>query len=145
MMRRRASVTWKGTGLEGGGRISTHSGALDDQPYSTGARFQDESGRSATNPEELLAAAHAACFAMALSFQLTGAGFPPDSLDVDCVVSIEKEPDSNDWTIRSSRLHLSGSVPGIDADTFRELAEKAKAGCPVSRALGAIEVELQLT
>jgi lipoyl-dependent peroxiredoxin len=141
-MRRRATAVWNGTGLEGKGRLDTTSGALKLQPYDTGARFQDESGTSATNPEELMAAAHAGCFAMALSFQLSGAGHPPEELSVEAVVTIEKDADGTGWTIQSSNLKLRGKVPGIDAAQFQELAEKAKAGCPVSRALS-VDVGLE--
>jgi len=140
-MRRRATAVWNGTGLEGKGQLDTRSGALKSVPYNSGARFEDESGTSATNPEELIAAAHAGCFAMALSFQLTGAGHPPDELNVEAVVTIEKDADGTGWTIQSSELKLRGRVPGIGKEQFRELAEKAKAGCPVSRALS-VEVRL---
>jgi lipoyl-dependent peroxiredoxin len=141
-MKRSATAVWNGTGLEGNGRLNTTSGALKDLPYSTKMRFEDESGRSGTNPEELIAAAHAGCFNMALSFQLTGAGHPPDELHTEAVVTLEKNPDGSGWTVKSSALKLRGKVPGIDAARFRELAEAAKAGCPISRALGAIGISL---
>jgi lipoyl-dependent peroxiredoxin len=141
-MKRSATAVWKGSGQEGGGHLTTTSGALKDLPYSAAMRFQDESGRSGTNPEELIAAAHAGCFNMALAFQLSGAGHAPEELHTEAVVTIEKEPDGTAWTVKSSALRLRGKVPGIDEAQFRELAEKAKAGCPVSRALGAIEVTL---
>jgi lipoyl-dependent peroxiredoxin len=141
-MKRSATAVWKGSGKEGNGQLNTTSGALKDLPYSAAMRFQDESGRSGTNPEELIAAAHAGCFNMALAFQLSGAGHAPEELHTEAVVTIEKEPDGTAWTVKSSALRLRGRVPDIAEAKFRELAEKAKAGCPVSRALGAIEVTL---
>jgi len=97
-----------------------------------------------TNPEELIAAAHAGCFNMALSFQLTGAGFPPDELKTEAALSIEKDADGSGWTIVSVDLTLEARVPGIDQATFAEKAAAAKAGCPVSRALNA-DVTLNAT
>jgi osmotically inducible protein OsmC len=144
-IKRIGTAVWKGSGLEGSGTINTpRSGALSNLPYSTKARFENEDGLLGSNPEELLAAAHAACFNMALSFQLTGAGFPPDELSTEAVLSIEKEPDSHDWTIRSVTLTLRATVPGIDEATFQEKANLAKAACPVSRVLNA-EVLLDAT
>jgi lipoyl-dependent peroxiredoxin len=141
-MRRKATAVWNGTGLEGKGRLDTTSGALQALPYSTAARFENEDGTAGTNPEELIAAAHAGCFAMALSFQLTGAGHPPEELSVEATVTIEKDADGTGWTIQSSDLKLTGNVPGIDAAEFERLAEKAKDGCPVSRALS-VDVGLE--
>ena len=138
-MKRTARAVWKGTGLEGSGTLATQSGVFDGQPYSAKLRFQNEDGTLGTNPEELIAAAHAGCFAMALSFQLSGAGTPPESLDVQAVLTMEKEDAG--WTIQKIRLELQGRVPGVSEDQFQELAAKAKAGCPVSRVLNA-EIEL---
>ena len=135
MLKRRGSAVWNGTGADGSGRLSTHSGALQDQPYSTSMRFQSEDGRAGTNPEELIAAAHAACFNMALSFQLTGAGFPPDELSTQAILTMENE--GVHWTITAVRLELRGKVPGISAEAFEELARAAKATCPVSKVLNA--------
>ncbi len=145
-LKRIGTAVWRGSGLEGSGIINTpRSRALVDIPYSTRVRFENEDGRMGTNPEELLAAAHAACFNMALSFQLTGAGFPPDELSTEAALTIEKEPDSHDWTIRSVTLTLRAKVPGIDEATFQEKANAAKAGCPVSRVLNAeIALDAQL-
>ena len=140
MLKRRGSAVWNGTGAEGSGRLSTFSGALQDQPYSTAMRFQSEDGKAGTNPEELIAAAHAACFNMALSFQLTGAGFPPDELSTQAVLTMENE--GVHWTITAVRLELRGTVPGISAEQFQELAAAAKASCPVSKVLNA---EITLT
>ena len=143
MLKRRGSAVWNGTGAEGSGRISTFSGALQDQPYSTAMRFQSEDGRAGTNPEELIAAAHAACFNMALSFQLTGAGFPPDELSTQAIMTLESE--GVHWSITAIRLELRGKVPGISAEKFQELAQAAKASCPVSRALSVdITLDAQL-
>jgi lipoyl-dependent peroxiredoxin len=135
MLKRRGSAVWNGTGAEGSGRLNTFSGALKDQPYSTAMRFQSEDGRAGTNPEELIAAAHAGCFNMALSFQLTGAGFTPDELSTQAVLTMEKE--GVHWSIRAVNLELRGRVPGISEEKFQELAQAAKAGCPVSKALNA--------
>jgi lipoyl-dependent peroxiredoxin len=143
MLKRRATAVWQGTGMEGTGTLRTQSGALDQLPYSFHTRFQSEDGTAGTNPEELIAAAHAGCFGMALSFQLAGAGFPADELRTEAVLSMEKE--GVHWTITAVRLELRGRVPGIDAGKFRELAEAAKAGCPVSKVLNAeITLDAQL-
>jgi lipoyl-dependent peroxiredoxin len=143
MLKRRGSAVWKGTGAEGAGTLSTFSGALVDQPYSTAMRFQNEDGRAGTNPEELIAAAHAACFNMALSFRLTGAGHPPEELRTQAVLTMENE--GVHWKITAVRLELRGRVPGMSQETFQELAEAAKAGCPVSQVLKAeITLDAQL-
>lgn len=139
-MRRTATAVWKGTGLEGSGSLTTPSGVLAAQPYSTKMRFADKDGRSGTNPEELVAAAHAGCFAMALSFQLTGAGFPPDSLDVESAITMAQT--GNDWAFSGIALTLKASVPGISAEQFAELANNAKVGCPISKALSAVPITL---
>jgi len=144
-MKRTATAVWNGTGLEGSGHMSTpRSGALVELPYSTKARFENEDGRAGSNPEELIAAAHAGCFNMALSFQLTGAGFPPDELRTQAVIAIEKDEDGSGWTILSSELSLEANVPGIDQDAFDGLVKAAKEGCPVSRVLNA-EITLNAT
>jgi lipoyl-dependent peroxiredoxin len=134
-MKRSASAVWRGSGAQGSGHLTTTSGALKDRPYSARARFEDESGTAGTNPEELIAAAHAGCFAMALSFQLSGAGHEPDELRSEAVITMEKEEIG--WTIKRVQLNLEARVPGIDQARFDELAQKAKAGCPVSRVLNA--------
>ncbi len=132
-MKRTATAVWKGSGLEGSGTLTTQSRAFDNQPYSTKLRFQNEDGTMGTNPEELIAAAHAGCFNMALSFQLTGAGFVPDELNTKASLTIEKE--DSGWRIKKIVLDLTGKVPGIDKEKFLELADNAKNGCPVSNAL----------
>ncbi|WP_061937715.1 OsmC family protein [Aureimonas sp. AU22] len=139
-MKRHATAIWNGALADGRGTLTTQSGALDNQGYSFKARFEDESGKSGTNPEELLAAAHAGCFAMQLSHFLAENGTPADELKARAVVSVEQA--DGGFEVRSSRITLEARVPGIEAATFQELADKAKAGCPISKALGAIEVSL---
>lgn len=137
-MKRTATAVWSGTFKDGGGRVSTQSGVLTDQPYTAGMRFDDESGTSGTNPEELIAAAHSSCFAMQLSAFLAENGTPADELKVTAVVEVV--PGTG---ITGSALSLEGKVPGIDRAKFEELAEKAKVECPVSGALRAISVTLE--
>lgn len=141
-MKRRATAVWTGTGLEGSGHLTTHSGALEKRPYSVHTRFESEDGTAGTNPEELIAAAHAGCFSMALAFQLSGAGFPPGEIRTRAVLDMRKEDIG--WTIRSVELNLEAQVPDIDEARFQEIAEAAKAGCPVSRVLNA-DVTLNAT
>ncbi len=136
-MKRHATAIWQGALKDGNGVIGTQSGALDASPYGFSARFEDESGKSATNPEELMAAAHAACFAMQLSHFLAENGTPAARLEAKATV--ELVPGTG---ITGSALTLTGDVPGISQETFAELANKAKAECPVSQALGAIDVTL---
>jgi osmotically inducible protein OsmC len=140
-MKRNAKAIWQGTLTEGSGTLSSQSGALSSLPYSFKGRFQDESGQSGTNPEELIAAAHAGCFAMQLSHFLAENGTPASKLDATATVTVDPDP-ANGFTIKSSAIEVVGTVPGLDEAKFQELAAKAKAGCPVSRALGAIEVTL---
>jgi osmotically inducible protein OsmC len=132
-MKRKATAVWNGSGKEGKGNLTTQSTALKNMQYSFGSRFEEGVG---TNPEELIAAAHAGCFAMKLSFVLGGAGFTPDSLEVTSTVTLE------DGAIKSSHLVLNAKVPGIDANKFKECAEDAKANCPVSKLLNA-EIQLE--
>jgi len=136
-MKRTAVANWSGTLMEGKGTLDTQSGAFKAQPYTFKGRFADESGRSGTNPEELIAAAHAGCYAMQLSHFLAENGTPATNLNV--TAAVELIPGTG---ITGSALTLEGHVPGIDAAKFTELAEKAKAECPVSKALGAINVTL---
>jgi osmotically inducible protein OsmC len=136
-MQRHATAIWKGNLREGTGTLDSQSGALKGNPYSFKARFEDESGKSATNPEELIAAAHAGCFAMQFSHFLAENGTPAERLEAKAVVTLV--PGTG---ITGSALTVTGKVPGIDVAKFRELADKAKAGCPVSKALGAIEISL---
>lgn len=136
---RTAKAVWKGTGKEGKGILTSGSGILKETPYSFHSRF--ENGPE-TNPEELLAAAHAGCFAMALSFGLNKAGFTPDELSVDCGVTVA--PDDGGFTITKSALTLKAKIPGITKAQFDEIAAGAKAGCPVSKLYKA-EITLDAT
>ena len=134
-MKHSASAQWTGSLKEGAGTISSQSGALSKLGYSYKSRFVDETGKSGTNPEELIAAAHSACFAMQFSAYLAENG-TPGTVDVSSVVEIDA------GTIKGSALTVEGRVPGIDTAKFEELAQKAKSNCPVSKALGAINVTL---
>ncbi|HMX40711.1 MAG TPA: OsmC family protein [Saprospiraceae bacterium] len=140
--KRTASAVWRGTGPDGSGHLSGPSGVLQDTPYSAAKRFQNEDGKAGTNPEELIAAAHAGCFLMALSFKLTAAGHNPTELS--CTSTIEMEKGDSGWAFKHITLALRGDVPGISEAEFRELAEAAKSGCPVSRALSAVPMTLEL-
>lgn len=126
--------------MEGAGSLSTPSGVFQEQPYSFKTRFKNEDGRLGTNPEELIAAAHAGCFNMALSFQLGEAGFTPDSLDTEAVVTMENV--DGHFKIMEIGLHLKASVPGIDDARFQEIAANAKQNCPISQALAAVDISL---
>jgi osmotically inducible protein OsmC len=136
-MIRKANAVWTGSGRDGAGRLTTASGVLSESLYGFKTRFENEPG---TNPEELIAAAHAGCFAMQLSHFLAENGTPATNLDATATVELDMS--GGGATIKSSTIELVGTVPGIDEAKFKELADKAKAGCPVSRALGAIEVSL---
>lgn len=139
--KRTASAVWRGTGAEGAGTLDGPSGALSGLPYSAKARFQNEDGKSGTNPEELIAAAHAGCYTMALSFRLSGAGTPPEELS--CSATIDMDNSGGGWSFVKITLRLEGKVPGITAEQFLEHAEAAKNGCPVSKALSAVPIELE--
>ncbi len=138
--KRTSEAVWNGTGMEGSGTLSSTSGVLNQTPYSFKARFQNEDGKAGTNPEELIAAAHAGCFAMQLSFMLTGAGFPPTSLNAKSAVEMEQE--GGGFKISGIKLSLEGEVPGISAEQFDQIANEAKASCPVSKALSALPITL---
>jgi osmotically inducible protein OsmC len=138
-MNRKAQAVWRGTGKNGAGELTAPGGVLNATPYSFKTRFEDEPG---TNPEELIAAAHAGCFTMALAFQLQAAGFTPDELRTDCTVTLEKEGEG--FRISRSALRLEASAPGLDAAKFEELAGAAEKGCPVSKVLNA-EITLEKT
>ncbi|HEY4192637.1 MAG TPA: OsmC family protein [Mesorhizobium sp.] len=140
-MNRHATAIWNGSLTEGAGTLDTQSGAFNKQSYSFKGRFQDESGKSGTNPEELIAAAHAGCFAMQLSHMLAENGTVATELNVEAVVTYGPAAGGG-FEITESALKLTGKVPGIDAAKFKELAEGAKVECPVSKALGAIKVTL---
>jgi osmotically inducible protein OsmC len=141
-MQRTATAVWHGTGRDGSGTLTTPSGVLNAQPYSFKLRFLDEDGRSGTNPEELIAAAHSGCFTMALAFQLAGAGFTADALHTTAVVAMEQV--NGAFAIAKITLKLEATVPGIAADEFQRLAAEAKANCPVSKALS-VEIALEAT
>ncbi|RJY09699.1 OsmC family protein [Aurantiacibacter aquimixticola] len=124
------SATYEGLGKSGKGHVSTGSGALSAQPYGFQTRFEDEAG---TNPEELIAAAHASCFTMALSFKLAEAGHEDGSIVTSASVTLEK--DDGGFTVTRSALSAKGKVPGMDQATFEKLAGEAKEGCPISKLL----------
>ena len=126
MKKRFATAKWLGTGKEGSGTVSSQSGAFSDAQYSYKSRFEEGTG---TNPEELIAAAHAGCFSMKLSFVLGEAGFTPDSIETKCTVSLDS------GVITESHLDVKATVPGLENNKFVELANAAKDGCPVSKAL----------
>jgi osmotically inducible protein OsmC len=131
-MIRKAKAVWRGTGRAGSGNLTTDSGVLEQTPYSFKTRFENEKG---TNPEELIAAAHAGCFTMALAFALQGAGFTPTELDTEAAVTLE--PEGQGFRISRSALTLRGQVPNLDAAKFAQLAGDAEKNCPVSKVLNA--------
>ncbi|GJD47857.1 Peroxiredoxin OsmC [Methylobacterium crusticola] len=138
-MNRKATAVWQGSGKDGKGRLTTQSGVLSENPYGFNTRFENEPG---TNPEELIAAAHAGCFTMALAFQLQGAGLTAREMRTEAVVTLEKDGDG--FTITRSALTLSADIPGIDKAKFDELAGIAEKNCPVSKLLKA-EITLAAT
>jgi osmotically inducible protein OsmC len=143
MTARTATVTWSGSLQEGSGTVSAgSSGLFADLPVSWASRTEGPDGR--TSPEELLAAAHASCFAMALSGALARAGTPPEHVHVSATVTFDKVDDA--WTVTRSQLEVVGTVPGLDEAGFDAAAQNAKTGCPVSRALaGNVEIEVSST
>jgi len=137
MPTRSGSARYEGLGKDGQGFVSTQSGVLNEQRYGFGTRFGDEPG---TNPEELIAAAHASCFTMALSFALAGAGYSDGTLETSAKVTVDKDGDG--FTITKSALDLKAKVSGISVEDFERIAAEAKANCPVSKVLNA---EITLT
>ncbi len=131
-MKKTASAIWQGGLKDGKGRLSTESGALKDNPYGFNTRFEGQPG---TNPEELIGAAHAGCFSMALSMMLGEAGFTAERIDTSAEVTLEKQADG--FAITAVHLILKAKVPGASEAQFLDVANKAKAGCPVSRVLNA--------
>ncbi len=127
-MKRFATANWKGSGKEGKGTNSTQSGILNNTQYSFKSRFEEGTG---TNPEELVAAAHAGCFSMKLSFVLNAAGFTADNIDTKCTIDLDPAAGA----IVGSHLEVKATVPGIDAAKFAECAAEAKANCPISKLL----------
>ena len=139
-MKRTAAAHWTGPGKEGNGTLTAPGGVLKNTPYSFATRFGDKPG---TNPEELIAAAHAGCFSMALSFALTGAGLPPASIDTNATLTLDSVPGG--FAITAIHLDVAAKVPGIDAAKFQTIAAEAKANCPVSKVLNAkITMEARL-
>ncbi len=134
-MKRNATAIWNGSGKEGKGNLTTQSTTLSNTQYSFHSRFEEGVG---TNPEELIAAAHAGCFSMKLSFVLGAAGFTPDSIETKCVINLDPAAGQ----ITNSELTVKASVPGITAEKFQECAAEAKANCPVSKALN---MEISMT
>ena len=140
-MKHKASAVWNGSLKDGKGTLSTESGALSGTPYSFRTRFEDEKG---TNPEELIAAAHAGCFSMAFSMILGLAGFTPEKIETTATVTLEKVGDG--FAVTASHLDVQASIPGADEAAFKDASEKAKAGCPISKLLNAkITMEARLT
>lgn len=140
MSEKKANVQWQGAGKDGSGRISTETQALQAYPYGFGSRFGDD--RSGTNPEELLGAAHAACFAMAFSFGCKEAGYDTKTVKTQAKVRLSKDGDG--FVIDRIELTLHADVKGLDAKRFQELAEDAKNNCPLSKALASVpEISLK--
>jgi len=139
---RSASAMWQGDLLSGEGTVSSASEFLSDAPTSWKARTEDATGK--TSPEELLAAAHASCFSMAFSNELSKAGFVPDRVEVTVDVTADKREQG--WTVLSSHITARGWVPNVDEETFQAMANKAKEGCPISRAIsGNVELTVEAT
>tara|TARA_X000001036_G_scaffold93903_1_gene86554 strand:- start:13085 stop:13504 length:420 start_codon:yes stop_codon:yes gene_type:complete len=128
-MKRKINAIWKGDGADGTGVLTAQSGAFNNMPYSFKTRFKNDDGTLGTNPEELIAAAHAGCFNMKLSFVLNESDYNPEELNTDAVLTFE------DGKVISIELNLKAKVPNIDAEKFQELAEEAKENCPISGAL----------
>lgn len=135
MIERNATALWKGTGKEGTGQLTTSSTVLHETPYSFATRFENKTG---TNPEELIAAAHAGCFTMKLSFDLNAAGYTADSLSTTATVVL----DPKQGAVTASHLVVTGVVPGLSEEEFVKIAEGAKVNCPISKLLKA-EITLQ--
>ncbi|MFZ4284953.1 OsmC family protein [Variovorax sp. HJSM1_2] len=142
MSEKSASVIWNGSGKSGTGQISTETGALMDYPYGFASRFGDD--RRGTNPEEILGAAHAACFTMAFSFACEKAGFPTSTIDTRAQVRLT--PQGEGFVIDRIALTMKASVPGLEEARFQEIAAAAKRDCPLSKALASVpEISLQAT
>jgi osmotically inducible protein OsmC len=137
---RKGTAEWFGTGLEGSGELSSPSGVLNKTPYNVSHRFENENGVAGTNPEELIASAHAGCFCMALSFQIVAAGYTPTRLATEAVIHMKQE--GYDWSFEGIDLNLQAQVEGITEEKLVELATIAKESCPVSMALFAVPIKL---
>ncbi len=140
-LKRTSTAVWKGDGISGNGALDTQSGVFKSQPYSFKTRFNDTSGKSGTNPEELIAAAHAGCFTMALAFVLQEAGIVADELKTNATVAIEQIDKS--FRITKIDLVLNAKIPNITNEKFQALAKLAKENCPVSVALSTVPIELK--
>ena len=141
-LRQQNVEVWKGTGKDGSGSLSSPSNFFDNTPYSAKSRFENEDGKAGTNPEELIAAAHAGCFTMALSFQIDGRGHKADELTTEATVTLEKQ--ESGFAITGIALDLVGKVSGMEQREFEELANIAKENCPVSKALSAVPITLDI-
>ena len=137
---RKATASWQGTGKEGSGTVTTTSGVLSNTPHSSLTRFVSEDGRAGTNPEELIAAAHAGCFTMKLSFVLNAAGFTAESLE--CTASVKMDKVGDGMGVVGIHLDLKGTVPAISAEEFQTVAEGAKANCPISQLLKSVPITM---
>ena len=137
---RKGTAEWFGTGLEGSGELSSPSRILNKTPYSLSNRFENENGVAGTNPEELIAAAHAGCFCMSLSFQIVGAGYIPTRLATEAVIHMKQE--GYDWSFEGIDLNLEAEIEGITEEKLLEVATIAKENCPVSMALSAVPIKL---
>ena len=137
---RKATAIWKGTGKEGSGSVTTTSGVLKDAPHSHHTRFVSEDGKAGTNPEELVAAAHASCFTMKMSFVLNAAGFTAENLE--CTANVKMDKVGDGMGVVGIHLDLKGSVPGISAEQFQSCAENAKENCPISQLLRSVPITL---
>jgi len=140
-MKRKANAQWKGTGMKGEGTLNSPSGVLDQTPYSFKLRFENESGKAGTNPEELIAAAHSGCYAMALSVAIEQAGYTADQIDAEAIVQLDQV--DGGFAVTKITLEVKGSVSGMSENQFLELAEGAKQNCPISKALSAVPIELK--
>ncbi|HRF81856.1 MAG TPA: OsmC family protein [Flavobacteriales bacterium] len=140
---RKATANWKGTGKEGSGTVTTTSGVLNATPHSFHTRFVSEDGKAGTNPEELIAAAHASCFTMKLSFVLNAAGFTAEVLE--CIAHVKMDKVGEGMGVVGIHLDLKGTVPGITPERFQECAEDAKANCPISQLLKSVPITMAAT
>ncbi len=132
-MKRQATAVWNGSGKDGNGTLSTQSTVLNKTQYSYKSRFEDGAG---TNPEELMAAAHAGCFTMKLSFAIGTAGFTPEKIETTCIIALEN------GAITTSHLQVTASVPGMSKEEFDKAAQEAKSDCPVSKAYN-LEISME--
>lgn len=139
-IKRKVNAKWKGTATEGKGQLSSSNKFFDNTPYSFKSRFENEDGKLGTNPEELIAAAHSGCYAMALSVAISEAGHTPDEIDAEAEVVLDKE--DGGFAIKEIKLTVKGKVDGMSEDEFLKMAEGAKEGCPISKALSAVPISL---